>query len=452
MGYIICTGATLANSADPLTIRAIIRLFDDANSILATIGSGNFSTPPGPIAIHHLQIISPGPGATLNFGFPDFFYVNANNGDSVTFSIGQGQEDIAVSIDIIFSGPGHRITFKGIRQLAADPSSSSFLSLPAPDAGDTYLQKVSILAKFHSLMGNTSEDFEHDLKYRGVQDTKPVTPLTKDEFKLIDNSVSTIRLMGSDTTESDQQIYDETAMLCSAINARQAAIAKAQHPDDWDISTPANQLKIINTAANALFNTYNSPALAPFLTSVNIASSNVNNSYKTVTVKLDALVDLFKSLALPEDKLTELSGAVDSFVKSMSSLTADASTKGLHNAKLVNFFSIQHPVGNPDLAKVAKMRMFYLQFNEETRTWTAKCSNAGASGATYDLDVTVFQLDIEVNREICHMSYDHNKQLLLKNAIAALDDMSATGAAAGTGSTIPLPVDDPSPIGPMPTK
>lgn len=205
---------------------------------------------------------------------------------------------------------------------------------------------------------------------------------------------------------------------------------------------PDNQIKMVNTAANGLFNWYYSH-MGAFLTSINMSTTQLKNTYNTTTIKLDAIVDLFKSLALPVDKLQELSGAVDAFVESMRTLSSSDSSKGLHNVKLTNFFSIQPPVGSPDLAKVAKMRMFYLQFNETTHEWSNGCS----SGATYELDTDVFTLDVEINRQVCHLTYDHNVGLVVANAETSLDEMGA----AGTGDAAPtVKTDGPSPVGPAP--
>jgi hypothetical protein len=134
----------------------------------------------------------------------------------------------------------------------------------------------------------------------------------------------------------------------------------------------------------------------------------------------------------------------------MQSISANTTTKGLKNCKLVNFFSVQPPVGNPNLAKVGKIRMFYLQFMEDTRTWTAKCSKAGATASTYNLDVEVFQIDMEINRQLCHIVYPKMKEMLEGSAVDGLMKMLGESAASGTEGTISLPIDSASPIGTLP--
>jgi replicative DNA helicase len=83
-----------------------------------------------------------------------------------------------------------------------------------------YMDKVLALAHLHVLLGSTKEAFNADLKSRGVADTATTKKLTKDQFDIVNKGNAAIRLEGTATDEGDQQIYDETAMLCTAVNTR----------------------------------------------------------------------------------------------------------------------------------------------------------------------------------------------------------------------------------------
>jgi beta-lactamase class A len=85
---------------------------------------------------------------------------------------------------------------------------------------DMYMDKVLALAHLHVLLGSTKEAFNADLKSRGIADTATTKKLTKDQFDIVNKGNAAIRLEGTATDEGDQQIYDETAMLCTAVNTR----------------------------------------------------------------------------------------------------------------------------------------------------------------------------------------------------------------------------------------
>lgn len=422
--------AIVTNSLSGSTDNLSVWLYDRNEKLVLTVDPGQVSDAVSFVA-HSVRF--------LNFNGKEWFFPNnitLNPGDVIVFTpVRSGTKNVTV-----FSHGVQTNSFTLKSSLSSTMSKTADVAMAAHT--DPYLHKVFTLAKLHVLMGSTRDEFNADLKARAFTDTTPTKKLTREQFDLVNKANSTVRLEGTASDESDQDIYDETAMLCTAVNTRLAAIANAAHPDQWDISVPENQIKMVNAAANGLFNWYYSH-MGQFLTSVNMTSSQVKNSYNTTTIKLDALVDLFKSLSLPGDKLQELSGAVDSFVESMSTLSSESTDKGLKNAKLTNFFSIQPPVGSPTLAKVSKMRMFYLQFNEATHEWSNSCS----SGTTYELDTSVFQLDVEINRQVCHLTYEHNRDMVVANAEAALDEMGA----AGVDETVPaVKTNGPSPIGPAP--
>ena len=307
---------------------------------------------------------------------------------------------------------------------------------------DPYLEKILALAHLHALLGSSRAQFNADLEARNIQDDTPTKQLSKDQFDLINKSNVTIQLKGTDSAESDQTIFNETAMLATAVNTRLASVNYAKNPDGYDITKPEDQLRMINDSANGLFNFYNDK-MGQFETTKSMSTTQTSNSYSTASIKLDAMVDLFKSLALPEEALTGLLGAVDAFVDTMSKLSASASDKGLRNAKLINFYAVQAPLANPTLANIAKMRMVYVQFNEATSEWSRCCS----SGSTYKLDTSTFLLDTELNREVVHLTYDHCKELIVKSAEVSLDEIGASGTQDTTKS---VDTGKAQPIGPAP--
>jgi hypothetical protein len=422
--------SSIVSNAAPLGSlgRLSIWLYDSNDKLLLTVRPGEVSPAESFVATHVCVFM--GVGAKKYF-FPK--KITVMPGDVIVFTPVLG----GLKTVTVFSNGKQVDQFNLVSPSsgAADTSDSAVAA-----HSDTYMDKVLALAHVHALLGSTRDEFNADLKARAIADTAETKKLTKPQYDLINSANASIRLEGSSTEQTDQEIYDETAMLCDAVNTRLAAIANSAHPDQWDISIADNQIKMVNAAANGIFNWYYSH-MGAYLTSINMSTTQTNNTYDTTTIQLDALVDIFKSLALPGDKLQELTGAVNSFVESMRNLTSQSSDKSLKNAKLTNFFSIQPPVGSPDLAKVAKMRMFYLQFNEETHEWSNSCS----SGATYSLSTNLYTLDVEVNRQICHLTYDHNKDLVLKNAEVTFDDIGT----AGVSETVPsVKTDGPSPIGP----
>jgi hypothetical protein len=196
------------------------------------------------------------------------------------------------------------------------------------------------------------------------------------------------------------------------------------NPNGYDITKADDQLRMINDAANGLFNSYNSH-MGPFITTSNYWTQQQTNTYNTTTIQLDAMKDLFASLALPDAALSSLLGMANAFIKDMQEISVSASNKGLKNAKLINFFAVQAPVGNPDLAHVALQRMIYVQFNEVTSQWSTSC----ASGSSYQLNVTIFGLDVQLNREVVALTYDAAKQAIVKDADTTLDQLGSAGAA-----------------------
>lgn len=286
---------------------------------------------------------------------------------------------------------------------------------------DTYWNKVLALAKMHAVMGSTRKQFNADLKQRNLTDDTPTKKLTKDQFDYTAKTTATVQLTGKDSAEDDQTIYDESAMLFTAVNTRLGAIANAAHPDPWDVSKPEVRLQMLNYLANNMFNFYYQK-LGSFETSVNMSTQNMSEKYNTATIELDAIKSLFKSLAFPEDQLAQLLSFVDTFVTDMRNLSASSSTDGMKNAKLVDFTSIQPPPDNPTLKKVATKRMLYVQFNEETSQWSNSCSH----GSSYQLDTGLFELDVELNRQVVHLTYDHNVELTVANAEASLDEILGT--------------------------
>lgn len=152
---------------------------------------------------------------------------------------------------------------------------------------DPYLHKTLTLAKLYALMGSTQDEFNADLEARAFTDTTLTKKLTREQFDLVNKAnSSTMGLKGKASDESDQDIYDETAILCTAVNTRLAAIAIAAHPDQWDISVLENQINMTNAVANRLFNWYYSH-MGQCLTSINMTASQVKNKYNTTTVFSD---------------------------------------------------------------------------------------------------------------------------------------------------------------------
>lgn len=430
VGTLVSRGAIVSNAPAGSTIPLSVWLYDSNDRVVLSLQSGIVSALVS-FTAHHMRTFNSSTAKT--YFFPK--NITLNPGQIIVFSpVMGGLKTVAV-----FTGGTQTDTFDMVTTLSQESGSDKAMMLAHTDS---YMGKVLTLAKLHALLGSSRKEFNDHLASLNIKDEAETKKLTKPQFDLINSANATVQLQGSKTDLDDQTIFDETSMLCTAVNTRLAAIANAAHPEMWDVSVPDNQIKMINQAANGLFNWYYSH-MGQFLTSINMSTSQMNNSYSTTSIKLDAMVDIFKSLSLPGDKLQELSGAVDAFVDSMSTLSSESSDKGLHNAKLVNFFSIQPPVGSPDLQHVAKMRMFYLQFNETTHSWSNSCS----SGSTYELDTSLFTLDVEVNRQIAHLTYDHNKNMVVTSAEATLDDMGAAGAS---NTVPPVKADTPSPIGPAP--
>ncbi|KAJ0381980.1 hypothetical protein COL922a_013473 [Colletotrichum nupharicola] len=250
---------------------------------------------------------------------------------------------------------------------------------------DTYLEKLFALAHVHALLGSTVQEFEADLARRAIPDDTELSKLSQEEFNQVNNANTTVRLKGNKPESDDQDIYDKTAFLACVINARLAAAAKAQHPEQYDITKPEERLAMTNAAANGVFNKYYN-GMGSCEATKSMTNSTIRKTYFSASVKMDAIRDIFSSLALPDSALAMLLNAVQSFIDTTKELAIESKKKDLHDAKLVNFISIQPPLGNPDLRHVPKMRMIYVQFTETTSEWTSNCSK----GETYDLDVSVY--------------------------------------------------------------
>ena len=199
---------------------------------------------------------------------------------------------------------------------------------------------------------------------------------------------------------------------------------------------------MVNDSAYGLFNAYNSQ-LAAFISSKNFWQQTIARSYATLDIETKVVKDLFASLALPEAALEILAGTAKTLVTSLQQLSASIAKKGLQNVQLINFYSVQPPVGNPNLKHVCVMRMIYVKFQSALDEWSTAC----AKGSTYKLEVGIFGLDVQLNKEVVDMTYDYAKQLIIKDADTTLDFLGSGGAAN------PTSVDSgkPSPIGPPPT-
>ena len=305
---------------------------------------------------------------------------------------------------------------------------------------DKYIKTLLALAAYHSIKGSSKEEFQADWKSRNIADDTPTTPLTKDEFLTVNNANSTVRLQGTETQPTDQTLFDQAGMLSTALNTRNAAKMKAQHPADFDITDPKQQIAITNSTANQLFNNYLKD-IPSVVQNIEMDTTHNLNTYSTTTIELNAMVDLFQSLLLPEAELAQLTGAVSSFVDSMRQLSMSDSAATLHNAKLVHFISIEPPVGEPALAHLALQKMIYIQFNEATSQW----SNACSSGESYSLDTNVFTCNFQLNSDILGSIYQNLREITLKSAVA---EVAALLGDAGVPDTAPpLKTDGPSPLG-----
>ncbi|KFH40786.1 hypothetical protein ACRE_085210 [Hapsidospora chrysogenum ATCC 11550] len=360
--------------------------------------------------------------------------VNVNPGDAFVFSMEPGK-----LCATFFHGAKSEYSITFTRGRSPDALKEHAIMTAHTDS---YLHKVLTLAKVHALLGSTRAEFNQALAASKVRDTVESEKLTKDQFKAANEANATVQLKGDKSVPGDQDIFDQTAMLACGVNSRLAAVAKAKHPDLYDVSTADGQLDMINDSANGLFNWYHTN-MGAYLNTVSMSSETLKHRYDTATIELDAIRDLFASLALPEAALNDLLGAVSSFVKQMNTISLGIEKKTRKNAKLVNFFSVQPPLGNPDLKHLAKMRMIYCQFEEAISTWSTAC----ASGTNYDLAITVFVLDCEMNREMVALVYDHCKDLILKSAEADLDAIGSSGLKP---TTDPINVPGTNPIGPPP--
>jgi hypothetical protein len=263
MGLVSLNGAFVTNSRDG-GVSVDIRFLDQTllgNQVVGPIlTSGHFSALTLRFTAVQFRI---GDWATV-FSVPDDASIIIGRDACVTFFVTNPPTGLALSLVTEFTGTQNKMIIAMRRQLE-EPRPVSFRILAMTN--DIYLEKLLSLSNFHSLMGNSSNDLIYDINLRGLRDSVPSTKLSLDDFKLIDNSITNIRLLGSATEDSDQAVFDETAMLSSAISVRQAAISKNAHPDDWDITSAENQLLVTNSVANSLFNAFRDQRFAPFFTS-----------------------------------------------------------------------------------------------------------------------------------------------------------------------------------------
>ncbi|KAH7320595.1 hypothetical protein B0I35DRAFT_500699 [Stachybotrys elegans] len=319
--------------------------------------------------------------------------ISINPGDALLFVGDLGQTKATV-----FMSGQDNYTFDLVRNLPANtPLESAGLAAHSDD----YLPRMLALAHEHALMGSTKEQFHKALAESDIKNTANLQKLTNGQFKAVNAANATVQLQGDQSVAEDQSQFDEAAMLACSFNTRLAAMANAQDPNSYDISTPEGQLDIINNVALKLFNWYH-VNMGPYLTTVKMSWNGFKNNYSTATIQHDAMSDVFQSLALPESALTQLLGAANSFVAQMRGISSKIGDKTRANAKLVKFFSIQPPLGSLNLPHVTKMRMIYCQFNDATSAWTSGC----ASGPNYTLSINAFALDCELNSQIVHLVYD----------------------------------------------
>ncbi|KAL8774326.1 MAG: hypothetical protein Q9209_001077 [Squamulea sp. 1 TL-2023] len=196
---------------------------------------------------------------------------------------------------------------------------------------DPYLKKIFALAQLRTALGSSREVFNAEIIARGIKDETPTKRLTKEQFDLINTTNTSVHLKSTEPAGDDQDVFDQTAMLATMVNTRIAAINYEKNPDGYDITKPEDQLQMINDAANGLFNSYNSQ-MGPFEATKNFWSERQTHTYSTTTIQLDALKDLFASLALPEAELVSLLDVANAFVKNMQNISLSISNKGVKNA------------------------------------------------------------------------------------------------------------------------
>ncbi|KAL8795957.1 MAG: hypothetical protein Q9182_007442 [Xanthomendoza sp. 2 TL-2023] len=375
------------------------------------------------------------------------WYFVSIGGAGPTFGNARVIYDITAAADIALLGPF--LTFvtanpfptipRGIR----DPLEATRMGPVAiTHAGsDPYLKKIFALAQLHAALGSSREVFNADIIARGIKDETPTKKLTKDQFDFINTAITSVHLNSTEVVDGDQDVFDQTAMLAAMVNTRIAAINNEKNPNGYDITKAEDRLRMDNDAANGLFNSYNSQ-LGPFEVTKEFWTERQTHTYSTTTIQLDALGDLFASLALPEAELVKLLDTAKAFVNNMKNISLSIANKGVKNAKLINFIAVQAPVGNPDLAHVAVQRMIYIQFNQATSEWSTSC----ASHTNYTLDVTVFGMDVELNRQVVSLTYDHARKLICKDADITLDHLGSSGA----GDVKNIQSNKAQPIGPAP--
>ncbi|KAL8989290.1 MAG: hypothetical protein Q9169_008390, partial [Polycauliona sp. 2 TL-2023] len=143
---------------------------------------------------------------------------------------------------------------------------------------DPYLKKIFALAQLHAALGSSREVFNADIIARGIKDETPTKKLTEEQFNLINTTNTSVHLTGTEVVDGDQDIFDQTAMLTTMVNTRITAINNKINPDSYDITKAEDQLRMINDAANGLFNTYNS-LMDPFIATKNFWTEQQTHTY-----------------------------------------------------------------------------------------------------------------------------------------------------------------------------
>ncbi|CEO58432.1 hypothetical protein PMG11_03156 [Penicillium brasilianum] len=232
----------VSNSISGSTDHLFVCLYDKNEKLVLTIDSGQ--------VFHSVSFVAHSV-RFLRFNGKEWFFPNnitLNPGDMIARTpVHSGTKNVNV-----FSHGLQITSFTLIASLSSNMSKTAEVAMVTHT--DPYLHKTFTLAKLHALMGSTRDEFNADLEARTFTDTTPTKKLTREQFDLVNKANSTVRLEGTASDESDQDIYDETAMLCTAVSTRVAAIAISAHPDQWDISVPECQIKIRKAVAKKLYN------------------------------------------------------------------------------------------------------------------------------------------------------------------------------------------------------
>ncbi|OOQ91432.1 hypothetical protein PEBR_00639 [Penicillium brasilianum] len=234
--------AIVSNSISGSTDHLSVWLYDKNEKLVLAVDSSQVFHPIS-FAAHSIRFLG---FNGKEWTFP--YNITLNPGDVIVFTPVHSRTK---NVNVFSHGLGiNSFTLK----TSLSPTMSQTAEVAMATHTDPYLHRIFTLAKLHALMGSTRDEFNADLEARAFTDTTPTKKLTREQFDLVNKANSTVRLEGTASDESDQDIYDETAMLRTAVSTRVAAIAISAHPDQWDISVPENQIKIRNAVANKLFN------------------------------------------------------------------------------------------------------------------------------------------------------------------------------------------------------